>query len=129
MSFGAIEVLATIIIAIATLKIIFLSLSPQSWLKLASKMYANPKVASIVALLLAALVLYFLQRAGITILEIFAVTLLISLLMVISVAKYAKTLVEFYKKKNTKAIWKEHWMDLLAWVLLLIWGIKELIFN
>ena len=127
MIFGTLEVLASIIIAIAVIKILILSVSPKLWFSFANKLYFNPKITSVVALLLAASVLYFLQGAGITIIQIFAVMLFVSLLMVMSIARYAKTLLRFYNKKGTINMWKEHWLDLLVWIVLLIWGLKELL--
>ena len=126
MIFGTIETLASIIIAIAVIKLLVLSISPKAWYTFAGKLYSKPKVTSIIALLFAAVVLYFLQKAGTGIIEIFAVMLFVSLLMVISIARYAKTIIDFYTKKSTKKIWKEHWIDILVWSVLLIWGIKAL---
>lgn len=127
MAFGTIEVLATIIIAISVIKLIVLSVSPKSWLKFAKRFYENPKITSVVVLIFAGLVLYLLLGAGITIVEVFAVTLFISLLMVVSLARYANKIYEYYNKK-TKSIWKDHWLDTIVWIVLLIWGIKELFF-
>lgn len=128
MAYGTIEILASIIIAIAVIKILVLSVSPKTWLNFANKLYGKPRITSLMAVVLAAIVLYFLQGAGITILEIFAVMLLVSLLMVMSIARYARMLIGFYSKKNPPEIWKEHWLDTLIWVVLLAWGIKELLF-
>lgn len=127
MTFGTIETIATIIIAIAVIKLLVLSISPEVWYAFARKLYAKPKITSFIALLLAAVVLFFLQRAGTGIIEIFAVMLFVSLLMVVSLARYVKTIIDFYTKKSKKKIWKEHWLDILAWIALLIWGIKELL--
>lgn len=128
MPFGTIETLATIIIAISVIKLTVLSISPPAWFRFANMIYRKPKVTSLVALLLAALVLYFLRGAGTTIIEILAATLFISLLMVLSLARHVKTITDFYTKKGATNIWKEHWLDTLVWVILLIWGIKELFF-
>ncbi|MBI2103176.1 hypothetical protein HYT55_05010 [Candidatus Woesearchaeota archaeon] len=122
------EILATIIIAIAVIKLVVLSISPKAWYSFAGKLYTKPKVTSFIALVLAGIVFYFLQRAGTGIIEVFAVMLFVSLLMVVSLARYVKTIIEFYTKKSKKNLWKEHWLDTLAWIVLLIWGIKELFF-
>ena len=122
------EILATIIIAIAVIKLVVLSVSPKAWYSFAGKLYTKPKVASFIALVLAGIVLYFLQRAGTGIIEIFVVMLFVSLLMVVSLARYVKTIIECYTKKSKKNLWKEHCLDTLAWIVLLIGGIKELFF-
>ncbi|MBI2146543.1 hypothetical protein HYU22_04345 [Candidatus Woesearchaeota archaeon] len=128
MPFGTIEILAAILIAVSIIKLLVLSFSPKSWLGLARQLYLNSTITSVVALLLAAVVFYFLRKAGITVLEIFAVMLFLSLLMMMSMAKYAETLIDIYAKKGTINIWKEHWLEMVVWIILLIFGIKELFF-
>ena len=121
---GIIEILALILIVISVIKIVTLLIHPESWFVFTKKVFVKPKVTSTVALILAAAVLYFLIRAGTTILEILAVTLFIALFMTVGLVKYLPDMV---KKIKPKTVLKEQWLYTLAWIALLVWGIVVLI--
>ena len=128
MSFNTIEMFAVILIAIGVIKIIVILISPKSWLNFAKTIYANPKVTSFVALILSLIVLYYLVNAGITIVQILAVTLFVALLISAGIARYSKNIIGSLKNKDLRELAKEYWLYSLIWTLLLIWGIKELFF-
>ena len=125
MVFGTIEILATIVVALAVVKFFFIFTSPNKWLNFAKKVYAKPKVVSYVSLILAAVVLYYLVLAGIGIVEIFAVMAFLSLLIASTLAAYMKKLM---KGIDFKDILKEQWLPIVVWVALTIWGIVALFF-
>lgn len=127
MAFGALETLASIIIILSVIKLIVLFISPKSLYGFARKIYSHPNVMSISAVVLAAIVLYYLINASITIVDIFAVMLFIVLIMVVGIAKYANEMMDWVLKKDPKNILKEMWLYILIWILLLIWGIVELV--
>ena len=125
MVFGAVEFLATIFIVIGILKLLFFLVAPNALLEHAKRFYANPRVVSFFAFILAAIVLYFLVSAGVTIVQIFAIGVFIGLLLIMKLAPYAQ---DMLKKMKPQALLKEHWFYMIIWVLLMAWGIKELFF-
>lgn len=125
MVFGTIEILASIVVALAVIKFFFIFTSPNKWLNFAKKVYAKPKIVSYVSLILAAVVLYYLVLAGIGIIEILAVMAFLALLIASSLAAYMKKLM---KGIDFKDILKVQWLPIVAWVALIIWGIVALFF-
>lgn len=122
------EILATIIIVFGVIKLIFILISPEAWLNFAKKVYVKPKVTSIIALILAIIVLYYLIDAGITIVHILAITLFMGLVMVTGISIYFKGVIDWVMRRDVKNILKEQWLLTLIWILLLAWGIKEIFF-
>ena len=103
MAFGALEILALILIVLAIVKtVVMLIISPKAWFRFAKAVYANPVVVSIVALILAAVVLYYLVGAGVTIVHILAVMVFLALLATVGFAKYANNLIKFFEKKKVR---------------------------
>ena len=80
MTFGTLEILATILIVFSAIKLVVFLISPEAWLGFTRKIYIKPEVTSAVAFILAATVLYFLVRSGVTIVQILATTLFIALI-------------------------------------------------
>jgi len=128
MNIGTLEILALLLIAFSVVKLAVMSVSPRSWLMFARRIYARPKVTSVAAFLLAAIVLYFLVKSGITIIHILAVSLFIVLLMVTGMASYGDRLVDWALQLDVKELWKEFWLYTLIWIALLIWGIQAIFF-
>lgn len=126
MAFGAVETIAAIFVLFGVLKMLFVFFSPKTWMSFAKKMYAKPKVLSFISLVLAAVVLYYLMGAGVTIIQIFAVMTFMTLLLLVGMAQYAKQIIKFYDKKNLKKILADMWLYVVIWIALLIWGLKEL---
>ncbi len=129
MTFGTLEILALILIAITVIKLIVFLINPQLWYRFVEKLYIKPQLVSVVALLLAALVLYFLVVSGVTIVEILAVCLFVVLLMAIGIAKYADKIIGWAKEQDVVFIVKELWLYTLVWILLLAWGIQQIFFS
>lgn len=129
MSFGTLEILALILIAIAAIKLIILIINPDIWYIFIEKLYSKPQFISIIALLLAALVLYLIINSGVTIVEILAICLFIALLMMVGIAQYAGEIVNWVREKDHIFIMKELWLYTIVWLLLLIWGVQKLFFD
>ena len=129
MAFTPVETIALVLIVISVIKITVLLVNPKSWMNFAKSVYSKPGAVSLVAFILGAIVLYYLLRSGITFVEILAVTALVSLLMLIGLAKEVGALIKKYdsiiKKGN---LWKDYWFYTLIWVALLVLGVKELFF-
>lgn len=129
MAFTSVEIIALIVIVGAVIKMLVLLVSPISWMNFAKGVYKNPKLVQVVSLVLAGIVLYYLVGAGITIVQILAVTAFVALLIMMGLA----TEIDYFIKKQQAMIkkgtlWKQYWLYSLIWVALLIWGIKELFF-
>jgi len=85
--------------------------------------------AKSLALILAAIVLYYLINAGITIVDIFAVMLFLGMIMIVAVSRYINELVNWISKKDPKSLLKEQWFFMLIWIILLIWVIVAIWFS
>ena len=122
-----IEIIALILIIISAIKVIVILANPKSWADIVKKVWANPMVTSIISLILAAIVLYYLVWVeGITIVQILAVTGFVVLLMAVGVGAYAKEVTSMATKMLKKGVLKKSWFYTLIWIILLIWGAKEL---
>jgi hypothetical protein len=129
MVFTPVEIIALIIIAISVIKIAIILVNPGAWMNFAKKIYVKPDITSIVALILGGVVLWYLLESGITIIEIFAVTAFVALLIMVGLAKEIEPLMKKYEGMVKKGnLWKEYWLYTLIWAILLAWGIKELFF-
>jgi len=50
-----------------------------------------------------------------------------ALLVAVGLANHVKQILKFYEKKNFKKILAEQWLYMILWIVLLIWGLKELL--
>ena len=127
MKLSIIEYLAAIVIVLVIVKIIVVLLKPKAWLAITKKIYKNPQFTSIVSLLLSGVVLYFLLQSGISILQILAVTLFVSLLMMSGIAPYTQPFINWAEKQDLRQLLKNAWLYSLVWIVLLFWGVVELL--
>ncbi|MCK4386810.1 MAG: hypothetical protein KAV41_01845 [Candidatus Pacebacteria bacterium] len=125
MSLTTIEVLATITIVIGIIKVLAILTAPRGFKNFARKIYGKPAVLKTVSFVLAAIVLYCLVNAGITIAEIFAISLFVSLLIAVVLADYGEVLIQQIDYEN---ILEKQWLYTLLWFALIIWGIYEIFF-
>jgi len=121
-----IGIIALILIIVSAIKIIVILVNPKSWADIVKKIWANPMVMSIVSLILAAIVLYYLIQSGLIIVQILAVTAFVGLLMALGIGIYANEVISMATKMLKKGILKKAWLYTLIWIILLIWGVKEL---
>lgn len=128
MALTPLEIMATIIIALAVIKIIVLLINPKSWFNFAKTVHSNPTVTSIAGLILAGVTLYYLLQEGVTIVHILAMMLFFMFLFMIGIAPYSKKLINWAAKKDMKVMFREMWLYTLIWIVLLVWGIKEIFF-
>jgi len=128
MKFETLEILATILIFFSVIKLVVISISPERWLNFAKNIYIKPRITSAVALILAATVLYFLVRSGITITHILAITLFITLLIVVGMARHIENIINWALTQDLKALLKKQWFYTLIWIVLLSWGIIDIFF-
>lgn len=119
-----IELIALILISLATLKII---LMPKIWMNLIKKLYSKPRALFIIELILAGIVLYYLIQNGFTMVQIMAVVAFGALLTGMTMAWYGKETISWAKDILKKGIWKKSWLPILIWVALMIWALLELL--
>lgn len=122
-----IGIIALILIIVSAIKIVVILVNPKSWADVVKKIWANPMVTSIISLILAAIVLYYLIQSGLTIVQILAVTAFVGLLMAVGIGIYANEVISMATKMLKKGILKKAWLYTLIWIILLIWGVKELL--
>ena len=124
---NAIEIIALIIILGGAIKMLVLLVNPKSYFNFAKSFWSSPGLMKIVGLVLGAIILYYLNAAGITIIEILAVTAFVSSLLIIGLASEVEPLLKRYEARIKKGtLWKEFWLYSLIWVILLVWGAKVL---
>ena len=122
-----VETIALILIVAAAIKIVVLLVNPKAWMNFAKRIYSNSRLVKVVAFILAAIVLYYLNAEGITIVQILAVAVFISLLLVIGLASEFDDLLKKYQARIKRGtLWRDFWFYTLIWIVLLVWGAKEL---
>lgn len=128
-SFNSIEILALILIIVAVIKLAIFLYKPTLWVDIVENMYSAPQLIAYIGLGSALVVLYFLVNAGLTIVEILAVSLFIALLMVTGLANYADEAIAWVREQDISVMLKKSWIYILAWILLIVWGVSELLIN
>jgi len=126
MTLGTLEILATIIIAVSLIKIVVLLVNPKIWLTFSKRIYRRPHITKVVSLILAAIVLYYLVISGISIVEVLAVSLFVSLMLAAGLSDYGEDIINKIRRKD---ILKDFWLYTLAWLVLIVWGIKKIFFS
>ena len=128
MMYTPIEILALILIIISGIKIITILINPSIWLnKVVKKVYVGKKT-TFIFLVLALIILYFLLQE-LTIVQILSVMLFTAFIFGIGFSIHSKELIkladQIFKNKN---IVKSNWVPIIIWIILLLWGLKELFF-
>jgi len=123
----SIEIIALVLIVVAAIKIIVLLVSPKSWMSFARGVYKKPIVTSLVALILAGVVLYYLVQSGMTIVQILAAAAFVALLFGIGLAPEIPYLLKKYEGLIKKGnLWKDFWLYTLVWLVLMILGLVQI---
>lgn len=126
MKFGILEILALILIAITAVKLAVVFTNWRLWIGWMKRLYARPQVVSVVALALAAALLYALVASGMGIVQILAVSLFVMLMLMAGIAPYAARLMAWAETRSVAQLLADAWLYTLAWVLLLAWGLWEI---
>lgn len=121
-----IETLALIAMLVIAIKLIVILVKPKAWADLVKKIWANPVLMEVIVLILATITLYYLLQE-LTIVQIFTVILFIALVAATSIAAYSKEMIALSQKMlKDKNIAKKAWLSILIWIILILWGLKEL---
>jgi|TARA_Y100000034_G_scaffold74012_1_gene88961 hypothetical protein len=127
MVFTPIEIIALVMIVLGAIKMIVLLVKPKAWMNFAKGVYSKPSVVKVVGFILGVIVLYYLLSAGITIVQILAVTAFVALLFMIGLVEEIDYFLKKYEeliKKGT--MWKDYWFYTLLWIILMVWGAWKL---
>lgn len=127
MVYTAVQNIALILIVVGVIKMVVLLIKPQAWMNFAKGLYSNPSVMKWIGLILAGVVFYYLTGAGITVIQILAVTTFVALLMMIAMADEVGYFLKKYQAMIKKGnLWKNYWLYTLVWIVLMIMGLNEL---
>lgn len=127
MTFTTIEILALILIVVGLIKIFVLAIDPKAWMNFAKSIWNKPKLTQAICFLLAALVCYHLINNGMTIVQILSVALFITLFMAVALAPEVDDLIKKYQARIKRGnLWKQYWLYTLVWLVLLLWGLREI---
>jgi hypothetical protein len=128
MAFTSVEIIALIVIVAAVIKMLVLLVNPQGWMNFARGIYKNTALAQIIGLILAGVVFYYIYYvAGMTIVQILAVMAFLAALLMVGLAPHIGDLLKKYQGQIKRGrLWQENWLYTLIWIVLLIWGAKEL---
>jgi hypothetical protein len=129
MTFETLEILALILIVATAIKLVIFIINPKWWYGFIEGVYSKPPLTSLIAFVLAMIVLYLLLVSGITIIEILAVCLFVALLIAVGLSKYADKLIPWVKGQDIVFVLKEMWLYTLVWLLLLVWGVGEILLS
>ena len=128
MAFTSIEIIALVLLILAAVKMVVLLIKPKAWMDFAKGFWKNKIVFKLVALILAAVVFYYLIQVF-TIVQIFAVMAFVGLLLAIGLADPIKRIIPIYEKQiKSGTLWKENWLYTLIWLALMVWVVIELFF-
>ena len=126
MAFTPVEIIALVLLIVAAVKMVVLLISGKSWMNLAKSLYKNKVVFQIICFLLAGVVLYYLLQ-DLTIVQIFAVTAFVALLLALGMAEPIKKIIPVYEKHlKNKTLFKTYWLYVLVWLALMAWVFIEL---
>ena len=124
----SLEILALILIIVGLIKIIILAFNPSSWMSFAEKIWKKPVLMQIICLILALATFKILIDSGLTIIQILAVAVFVALLMAVAIAPEAEEFVKKYENRIKRgSMWKQYWLYVLLWIILLLWGLKEIL--
>lgn len=130
MNFGnPVQVMALIILVVAAIKIIIILINPSIWMNsVVKRVWAKPILMMIISLILAVVSLMYLLQE-VTIVQIFATMLFISLLAAVGISVYSNEVLSLAEKlMKDKSIVKKSWLYLIIWIALIIWGFYALFF-
>lgn len=120
------DIFALILVALIFLKLFLAVFFPKVRIMIGKKIYSTPSVTALISLLLAVIVGYFLLLE-LSIIQIFAVCLFFSFLMVVGFAPVGKEMMAVFEKKlNSREILKRNLLSIIVWLVLCIWVLVEL---
>ena len=122
MTFTPVEIIALIFAALGVIKILVILINKDTWHKHVVKpIYgSDARIISIVTLVLAAAILYYLLLE-MTIIQVFAAMAFFSMLIMFSFIHYQKDLMGFINKVYNKNFGGWLWVYIVIWLVLCLW--------
>ena len=120
-----IEIIAALFAILGLIKLVVILISRKSWWPITKGVYGNPHVSGIVFLVLAAIVLFYLLQE-LTIVQIIATAVFVSLLMGVGFMSYSKETLALAKKVIDKGFSGWMWLYIIIWLILLLWVFYEI---
>lgn len=120
------EIIALLGALMIIVKLVVVAMKPKLWMKMPDHVFKHPKVAMVVSLLVAFLMLYFMI-AEMNIIQIFAGVLFGAFMMFSVMASYSKEFTEAVKKMlKDKHVLAEAFIPVAVWFLLAVWVLYAL---
>ena len=114
-----IEILATFFAVFVIVKLVVVTVKPGLWMKWAKGMLKNELLITLIYFVLAVIIGYYIF-AELTVVQVAAVTLWVSMLIGIGFVPYAKILLKTSDELLSVGISKA-WLSMLIWAGLAIW--------
>jgi hypothetical protein len=114
-----IEILATIFAVFVIVKLVVVTVKPGLWMKWAKGMLKNELLITLIYFVLAVIIGYYIF-AELTVVQVAAVTLWVSMLIGIGFVPYSKILLKTSDELLSVGISKA-WLSMLIWAGLAIW--------
>ncbi len=115
----SIEILATIFAVIVIVKLAVFTAKPGLWMKWAKGMLKNELLITLIYFVLAVIIGYYIF-AELTVVQVAAVTLWVSMLIGIGFVPYSRILLKTSDELLSVGISKA-WLAMLIWAVLAIW--------
>lgn len=115
----SIEILALIFALFILIKLIVVAISPKKWITFSKAALRNKGPIYVVYIILTIIVGYFVLNS-LSIVEVGAVMLLVSLLAALSFLPYAKKLIVF-SDEIMNGVFKKSWLVIIIWIVLALW--------
>ena len=121
-----IAILATIFALFILLKISIVLINPRGWFKVADAILRNTIITTIVYLVLAVIVGYYILR-NFSIVQVAAVMLFSSILIGLGMLPFSETLLTIRDEmlRSRSDILRKTWFTLLIWIAIALWTLYE----
>ena len=123
-----IELLAVIFALFILLKISIVLINPNGWFKIADALLRNTLLMTIIYLVLAVIVGYYIFRTF-SIVQVVAVMLFTSLLMGIAIIPFSETMLSIRQELlgSRRDILRKIWLTLFIWIVIAVWTLYEVL--
>lgn len=112
---------AWIMILFSLIKMLIILVNPDYWINFAKRFWKYPAMTGLISTLLAGLVLFYLLQ-DLSIVDIFAVMLFISLIFISTLSSIGNEYLEFSQKLAKKpGFWNKFWFAFIIWFALIIY--------
>ncbi|MBW2999020.1 hypothetical protein KY321_05770 [Candidatus Woesearchaeota archaeon] len=121
-----IEIMALVVVVLGLFKLIVMGINPGSWIHGVESLLKRPKTATIISLVLGAVVLNYLLME-ITIVQVFASIMFVIILGLIGLATFSKEFLDFARKiSKEEDLMKRAWLITIIWLALMLWVLYTL---